>query len=596
LIISPHNNKRLYFAANKLFKSDDRGNSWQEISGDLTRQLDRNKMKTMNRVWGMDAVMKNKSTTIFGNIVALDESPIQKGLIYIGTDDGLIQVTEDNGLNWRKIEAFTGIPSMTYVNAVICSKHDANTVFAVFNNHKRGDFKPYILKSTDKGVTWANIQGDLPIRGSVYDIAEDHVNPNLLFAGTEFGLFFSDDSGENWTQLKSGLPTIAIRDIEIQERENDLVLASFGRGFYVLDDYTPLRYLNKQDFESKAKFYPIKDGLMFIESSPNGMKGKSSMGESFFTTPNPEVGVVFTYIMNDTIKTLKEQRQTKETKIRKENGDVLYPSIEEIKAEDAEEKPYLLFIVKDMAGTEIRKLKKETSIGMNRVVWDFRHAPSVPLRLTPRVIGRYSGPDNGPIAIPGNYTVEMHKSVNGVLSKMTEPIKFTIKPLNNKTLPELNKAEALVFQQKISELQRAVQASEKILSEVDTRLKYIKVAVQSVPQVPLSMMEKVKKAEQDILIIDEVLYGEHSLSSREFETKNSLSGRIETAIWSTLGNSSSATETSKRLYKEAGDEFGPLLDQLKAVITLVEEMEKELDDYKAPYTPGRIPLPDWKSE
>jgi photosystem II stability/assembly factor-like uncharacterized protein len=596
LLISPHNNKRLYFAANKLFKSDDRGDSWQEISGDLTRQLDRNKMKTMDRVWGMDAVMKNKSTTIFGNIVALDESPLQEGLLYIGTDDGLIQITEDNGSTWKKIEAFPGISPMTYVNAIVCSKHDTNTVYAVFNNHKRGDFKPYILKSTDKGTTWNPVHGDLPEKGSVYDIAEDHINPNLLFAGTEFGLFFSDDSGKNWTQLKSGLPTIAIRDIEIQERENDLVLASFGRGFYILDDYTPLRYLNPQDFEVKSKLYPIKEGLMFQESSPKGMKGKSSMGESFFTSPNPAVGAVFTYIMNDTLKTIKEIRQTEEAKIKKLGGDVFYPSLEEIKAEDNEEKPFLLFLVRDSKGTEVRKLKTKVTTGINRLVWDFRHAPSVPLRLKPRDIGRYSGADEGPIAVPGKYSVEMYKSHNGIISKLTDPVWFEIKTLNNLSLPELNKEEALAFQQKISDLQRAVRGAEKILSDIDTRVKFIKIAVESVPQLPLSLMPKAKKAENDIITLEIAFYGESSLSSREFEVKNSLSDRIETAIWSTLSHSSTASQTSIRLYEEAGQEFEPLLNQLKKLITDVEEMETELDKHKAPYTPGRIPLPDWKMD
>ncbi len=189
LLISPHNNKRVYFAANKLFRSDDRGDTWECISPDLSQQIDRNTLKVMGRVQSMDAVMKNKSTTMYGNIVALDESPLQEGLIYAGTDDGLIQVTEDNGANWRKINSFPGIPANTYVNAIVCSQHDANTVYAVFNNHKKGDFKPYILKSTDKGASWTAVNANLPERGSVYDVAEDHVNKNLLFAGTEFGVF-----------------------------------------------------------------------------------------------------------------------------------------------------------------------------------------------------------------------------------------------------------------------------------------------------------------------------------------------------------------------------------------------------------------------
>ncbi|MBT6439233.1 MAG: glycosyl hydrolase, partial [Flavobacteriales bacterium] len=314
LIISPHNNKRLYFAANKLFKSNDQGNTWECISEDLTRQIDRNTLKVMGRVQSIDAVMKNKSTTMYGNIVALDESPKQEGLIYVGTDDGLIQITEDNGKTWKKISSFSGIPENTYVNAIVCSQHDANTVYAVFNNHKQGDFKPYILKSTDKGLTWLAVQGNLPKRGSVYDIAEDHINKNLLFAGTEFGAFFSIDGGNEWTQLKAGLPTIAVRDLEIQKRESDLVLASFGRGFYILDNYSALRTFSDDLFKKDAHIFPIKDGQMYIESSPMGMKGKSSQGESHYTAENPPLGVMITYLLNDTLKTAKENRRSAEAK------------------------------------------------------------------------------------------------------------------------------------------------------------------------------------------------------------------------------------------------------------------------------------------
>ena len=241
LIISPHSPTRLYFAANILFKSEDRGNSWQAVSPDLTRKIDRNKLPVMDRVWGMDAVAKNKSTSIFGNITALSESPLQEGLIYVGTDDGLIQVTTDGGQNWRKLERFPEVPEMTYVNQIVTSNHDKNVAYAVFNNHKNGDYKPYVMKTTDGGLTWKTINGNLPKRGTSYTLAEDHVDANLLFVGTEFGLFFSANGGTKWTQLKGGLPTIAVKDLDIQKRENDLVLATFGRGFYVLDDYSPLR-------------------------------------------------------------------------------------------------------------------------------------------------------------------------------------------------------------------------------------------------------------------------------------------------------------------------------------------------------------------
>ncbi|MFM8401983.1 MAG: WD40/YVTN/BNR-like repeat-containing protein, partial [Pirellula sp.] len=226
LLISPHNSKRLYYASQILFRSDDRGDNWVPISPDLTRQIDRNGLKVMGRVWGVDSVAKNASTSLYGNIVALDESIHAPGLIYVGTDEGLIQITEDGGATWRKVDRFgtLEIPEFGYIHDIEADLFDSNTVYVVVNNHKRGDFKPYIVKSTDRGKSWHEITGDLPERGSVYTLKQDHVNPKLLFCGTEFGCFFTVDGGSKWIALKSGLPTIMVRDIESQRRENDLVL------------------------------------------------------------------------------------------------------------------------------------------------------------------------------------------------------------------------------------------------------------------------------------------------------------------------------------------------------------------------------------
>ena len=263
LLISPHANTRLYFAANRLFRSDDRGQSWKPVSLDLTRKIDRNKLPVMGKVWGPDAVAKNASTSLFGNIVSLTESPVKENLIFVGTDDGLIQVTED-AQNWRKIDRFPGVPDTTYVSDLFASQHNENVVYASFDNHKNADFKPYLIKSTDKGKTWTSIRGNLPDNGVVYTITEDFENPNLLFCGTEFGLYFTVDGGKKWIQLKGEFPTIAVRDLEIQKRENDLAIGTFGRGIYILDDYSSLRKLSEDLLKREAYVFPVKDALMYM--------------------------------------------------------------------------------------------------------------------------------------------------------------------------------------------------------------------------------------------------------------------------------------------------------------------------------------------
>src|SRR5437016_11703349 len=323
-IISPHSHTRLYFAADKLFRSDDRGDTWQVISGQLSRGLDRDRLPVMGKVWSMDAVAKNQSTAFFGNASALAESQKKEGLIYVGTDDGLLQITEDSGKAWRKVEKIGDVPELAYVSRIVTSNADANTVYVAFENHQNADFKPYLYKSTDAGRTWTSIKSNLPANHPVWAIAEDHVNPNLLFVGTEFGLFFSIDGGLKWIQIRGGLPTVQIRDIVIQKRENDLVVGTFGRGIYILDNYTALRAITPETLKNDALF-PVKDALMYIQAQPLGGRGKSFQGESFFTAENPAFGATFTYYLKEELKTKKTRRQEAERAAARSGAGVNLP-------------------------------------------------------------------------------------------------------------------------------------------------------------------------------------------------------------------------------------------------------------------------------
>ena len=323
LIVSKHDASTLYFAANKLFKTTNKGDDWQTISPDLTQQIDRNEIEVMGQVWTIDAVMKNASTTVYGNIVALDESPKKKGLLYVGTDDGLVQVSENDGQTWTKYLNFPGVPLNTRVNMLTASVHQENVVYACFNAQRQGDFKPYLLKSNDKGKTWVNIAGNLPVRGTVYCLKQDPVLENLLFVGTEFGAYFSTDGGSNWTKL-AGLPTIAVYDLDIQEREVDLVAATFGRGFYVLDNFTPLRTLSKENLSQKAHLFPVKDALLYIQADPLGFEGTGFQGHNMWAAQNPSFGATFTLHIKDVPSTLVSTRQQKEKELEKEKKDVIY--------------------------------------------------------------------------------------------------------------------------------------------------------------------------------------------------------------------------------------------------------------------------------
>jgi photosystem II stability/assembly factor-like uncharacterized protein len=594
LLISPHSNTTLYFAANRLFKSDDRGNTWEVISPDLTRQIDRNKLPVMGKVWGVDAVSKHLSTTIYGNIVALSESPLKKGLLYVGTDDGLVQISADDGENWRQQSTFPGIPDRTYVNMLLASQHEEDVVYAAFNNHKNGDFKPYLLKSTDRGTSWESIATNLPERGSVYAIAEDHVDANLLFAGTEFGVFFSVNGGKTWTQLKSGLPTIAIRDIEIQKRENDLVLASFGRGFYILDDYSPLRGIAKlSENNMDVEILPIKDSWMYHEATPLGLRGNSFMGASFYTAENPPVGAVFTYYLKDELKTLKQQRKEKEQELE-ENGDQApYPSLEQLRKEDDEQEPYLLFVVRDSRGEVVTKMKADAGKGLSRVVWNFRYPSISPASLKTSATSIFGSEDRGPLALPGDYSVSMSKVVDGVITELVQERTFRCKSLGLASLPADDRSAVLAFQDDVSALRRVVLGTNSYLRELTEKLQYMKVAAMNATEIQASVITDIRAMEAELAAISRNLRGDRSMAKRQYPTGPSVIGRVESIVYGLWDSSASPTETMKNSLRQAEQDFDPIYEKIKKIgETDMVALAQKLDAAGSPYVPGK--LPEWK--
>jgi hypothetical protein len=332
LIVSPHKSRRLYYGGDRLYRSDDRGDTWITVSPDLTRQLDATKIEIMGKVWPPTSVAFNQATTTLSTITAIDESPLLEGLLYVGTDDGLVQVTEDAGKTWRKVEKFTGVADYAYVTDVFASPRDSSTVFATLNNYQRGDYKPYVVKSTDRGRTWASIAGNLPPRSGVWSVVQDHVNGNLLFAGLELGVWVSIDGGQTWVQLKGGIPTIQARDLMIHRRENDLVVGTFGRGAYILDDYSALRELTTQALTEEPRLLPLRDAYMFDELGQQG----AAWGN--VTTPNPPLGAVFTYTVGRAL-----------------DGDAT-----------------LVLTIADDTGRQVRRLDVPETIGVNRVAWNLR--------------------------------------------------------------------------------------------------------------------------------------------------------------------------------------------------------------------------------
>lgn len=373
-VVSHYDHERLYALGSRLLRSDNRGDGWEVLTDDLSRQIDRDTLSIMGRVWPDDAVWKHVFTNDYGIGVAFSESRLDPNLLYVGTDDGLIQVSEDAGTSWRKIDAFPGIPSLIYVSDVVASRHDADRVYALFNNHKRGDFTPYAMRSDDRGKSWTSIASNLPARHVTWVLEEDPVREDLLFMGTEFGLFFTLDGGGDWSELRGGTPTIPFRDIEIQERDGDLVVATFGRGFYVLDDYTPLRGLTAEVLADDATLFEPRP----VPASDNIRYYLPGSGSAEYSAENPEFGSLLTYYLRESV-----------------------PESE------------ILVVIRDAAGDVVAEIPAVNTAGLSRVAWDLRAR---------RPDGE--GPQRGPRAIveAGAYTATLEAYADGSATPLTQAV------------------------------------------------------------------------------------------------------------------------------------------------------------------------------
>ena len=474
ILVSPHSPTRLYFASQRVWRSDNRGDSWTPVSGDLSHARDRMRTPMMGRIWSYDSAWDLYAMSKFGTITSLAESPLVEGLLYAGTDDGRIQVSEDGGGSWRAIDALPGVPEDFFVNDIKADLFDADTVYVVVDDHKQGDFSPYVLKSTNRGRSWTSLVGDLPARHVCWRLVQDHVKPELLFLGTEFGVFFSVDAGQHWTKLQGGVPNIPFRDLAIQRRENDLVGATFGRGFYVLDDYSALRELSESALaDNEALLFDTRPAHWYVQRRPLGREGRATQGADFFVADNPPFGAVFTYYLRDTHETARAARRAAEEEIAAEGGDTPSPSWAELRAEDAEEEPVVVLRVRDAAGHLVRSVEGPASAGFHRVAWDLR-LPSLDPWSPDEGDGEDWPPGGGFLAAPGSYSVELCLREQGAVRSLGAPRSFEVVPLHEGgALPGASPTEVAAFLSELAQLAQGADAARASLDGGMTRAEAI---------------------------------------------------------------------------------------------------------------------------
>lgn len=578
ILVSPHDPARIYTASYRVWRSDDRGDSWNTISGDLTQGLQRMELPIMGRKQSWDNPWDIYAMSNYSTITSISESPVREGIFYVGTDDGLIQVTENGGESWRKvgIGSIKGIPATAFVNDIRADLFDAGTVYAALDNHKYGDFKPYIIKSTDMGKTWKLISGNIDDRTLVWRLVQDHVRPELLFAATEFGIWFTIDGGKEWVQMKGGLPTIAFRDITIHRRESDLVGASFGRGFFILDDISPLRELREETLAMDALLFPVKQAWLY---RPQGVT--IAPGASEYRAENPPFGAIFTYYLKEDLKSLKDVRKAEEKKLDNAGSDIPFPGWEALEDEKNEDAPFLVITVKDEAGKVVNHVKATAKKGIHRINWDLRY--SARSGMDPEAgASSLDVESNGYLVTAGKYSATLFAVHRGEAKRLAGPVDFTVKPLFKGALEPVSDQEKAAFRKELEAFALDYSTVRKALSEAGDRLEVAKNACFRLESDAQVLLERVYEAEAELRQVEVMMNGQSTRNEVGEKQPNTPSVRYSAArqgISTTYG----PTEMHRQSLEIGKEELNPIREALKRFnIETLAPLEEELRSAGAP--------------
>ncbi len=578
ILISPHSPTRIYYGSQRIWRSDNRGDSWKSISGDLTQNLERITLPIMDQTWSWDSPWDVYAMSNYNTITSIAESPVQEDLLYVGTDDGLIQVTEDGGANWRKIKVsnLPGVPKTAFVNDIKADLFDANSVFVALDNHKQGDFRPYLYKSINKGKTWTSISGNIPAKNIVWRVVQDGINQSLLFAATEFGIYFTIDGGQKWIKITGGLPTISFRDLAIQRTENDLIGASFGRSFYVFDDYSVLRTITEDKLKNEAILFAVADADWYIPRP-----GKGGQGASFFVANNPPYGAVFTYYLKDGYMTSEAIRQKKEKKLKKENKDIPFPGWDVLEAEKNEVKPKIWLTIQDTSGNIVRRIPGETTKGFHRTSWDLEYSNLnvVNMDSKERNFAKGSKVKVG----PGTYFVTLSKEINGKVTDLSSLVSFKVVPLYTGSLESPDPAVVATFWKELQNLKAEISVANLSLINAKKQLNAMELALVRASGPTDSLRMELNLCRLELHSIEEQFNGKETkneVGEKNNPTMYSRIGAVQMAVSeSTYGPTDSAIknlEIAREQFIKAKKELGVLTDQK------IPELEDKLMKVGAP--------------
>jgi len=568
---------------------DDRGDSWTAISEDLTRDENRLELPVQGRKWSWEAGWDIYAMSQYNTITSLGESPLNEDIIYVGTDDGLIQVTEDGGENWRKVEAsaLPGVPKTAFVNDIRADLFDENTVYVALDNHKYGDYKPYLLKSTNRGKSWKSISSNLEDRHLVWRIVQDHVNPKLMFTATEFGLFFTLDSGEKWVEFSGDAPTISFRDVTIQRREDDLVAASFGRGFFIVDDISPLRDLTEASLAEDAMLFPGRKAWWYIEQHPLSFSEGGSQGHSYFRAPNPPFGANFTYYLSEDVQSLSDARKEAEKPLNEAGRDTPMPDFESLTDELQEAAPVIWLTIRDADGNVVRRIKGPAKKGFHRINWDLRYPDRT-------VVSAPTGEDEdeptGFLVAPGEYTVSLSKRVRGETTELVEAKPFMVERLRSGALPPQD--DAIAFWAEVSAFDRTVTAAGALLGELDAKIGNLGIAAErAASNNPEALDDAWQALRNEANALDEIFNGNAAKNVIRERQVPTIRERLGNAMFGVSNSTYGPTQTHRDQFGYAKDDFDAFEERLAELAnTAIPDFEDTLMEAGAPRVPGgKIP-------
>jgi len=583
IAISPHRSKRIYVGSQRVWRSEDRGNSWTPISPDLTKNQNRYELAVGDHVASVDSLYDHMAMSQYSNITHISESPITEGVLYVGTDDGLVQVSQDGGTTWTQSGALPGFPSDGFINDVEASQHDGATVYAAGDAHKNGDFAPYVYCSTDRGKTWQSIAGDLPNNSVVWAIEQDHINPDLLFIGSEFGLYTSLNHGENWHKLSGNVPTISFRELKLHRRDDDLVGASFGRGFYILDDYSALRELSTESLARPYNMFPVRDAWWYVPYQPMQAPGQPTLGSTAYRQPNPEFGACLTYHVGEDLQSSHKQRLALEKQDGGLQTDVEFPGWDQLWLEHVEQEPKLMLLIQTESGIPIRYLEADGEAGLHRTTWDLRFDSPHPEGLKrPDFEAPWEAQPQGPLVAPGVYWAGLVVVGEQGAEQVSERQQFTVKPIAS--VADHHTDTTTEFHLATAKLARDALGADHRIQQTRARIRNARASVLRTPSSSDDVLARLSGIHQSLEDLSRSLSGDPvrlKLSEPDIMSPLARISRIVGHQWDTT---QAPTVTQRTSLSQAADTLGTLVHELAEIDDLLSAIELETRGNGGPWS------------